>query len=606
MNKNDFYKELMTQYALDPEKIRMNALKQAKKPAWQRVVGDCWKPAMGAAAAVAVTVAGVSYANRSSAPDITVEPDEVLSASQRLIEAEHNYYKNTGEETFSDIYVTFIEPVSYNEILMALSTVTDAGDFSLCSIYTVMDRYEDDEIAEFAANHSDEEAAIAAKISLPSSFYRDIQDLSIVYLAELGSAEINDDTFVPIPVEDEDPLKDDLLSIVTTTEKSAVTTTPFVFDEITEQAPVIGESADNSTVTTLPPVTSSDAEEKEDPIDVETPDEDETTTPAQTTTTSAPLETTSETTVETTPEETTTTYLRDGNIGLMTEIYELNVKNSLETHIAGNNAVVFTKNEAYLYTFGGFASHQNSEIIPVTSPKLALKNDKFIILTGCREDGIRSLISVVNLKDDTVYTYDASANIGECEIGAIQYSENAGKYFLKAVSATSTLIYELTIDNAVYFRPLAEINGPVSLSGFRDNLLYLTASENDSSRLFSFNITDGTSTEIATFTSKVKIKRGLDFESFAIIPADSTGFILDTNSGMLVSAQVDETTVVVCSNGETFFRTNGTDYKVDSTATVAAADRTVDFERVDNEEFIINEINAEKVVVIRDGSNVWR
>ncbi len=597
MNKNDFYKELMSQYALDPEKIRMNALKQAKKPTWQRVVGDYWKPAMGAAAAVAVTVAGVTYANRSSAPDITVEPDEVLSASQRLIEAEQHYYNNSDEKSFSDIYVTFIEPVSYSEILMALSTVADAGDFNIGSIYTADDRYEDDEIIEYVAERADKEYAIAAKISLPSNFYRDIQDLSIVYLAEFGSAEINDDTFVPIEVEDDDPLKDDLMNIVTTTTVPVVTTTPFSFDEITEtepvQVPVIGESGDSASITTLAP---EDVTEEEDPVDVETPDEEEETTAVSTTTTAPP---------ETTPTETTTTYFR-GEVGLMTEIYELNVKNSLETHIAGNNVVVLTKNEAYFYTVGGFTAHQSGEIISVSSPKLALMNDKFIILTGCREDGVRSMVTVINLESDAAYTYDVSANIGECEIGAIQYSKTSGKYFMKAVSTSSTLIYELTIDNAVYFRPLAEVDGPVSIAGYKNNLLYLTTVENGTTtHLFSFNIADGTSTEIAAFTSKVKIKRGNDFESFAIIPADGTGFILDANSGMLVAAEVNENTVVICDNNETFFRTDGTDYKVDSTASVAAADRTVVYEETSDEVFIVNEINAEKVVIIRDDGNVW-
>ena len=44
-----------------------------------------------------------------------------------------------------------------------------------------------------------------------------------------------------------------------------------------------------------------------------------------------------------------------------------------------------------------------------------------------------------------------------------------------------------------------------------------TVENGTTTHLFSFNIADGTSTEIAAFTSKVKIKRGNDFESFAII-----------------------------------------------------------------------------------------
>lgn len=595
MNKNDFYKELMTQYALDPEKIRMNALKQAKQPAWQRVVGDYWKPAMGAAAAVAVAFAGVSYANRSSAPDITVEPEQVLSASQRLIEAEQNYYNTTDEETFSNVYLTFLEPVSYNELLMALSTVADSGEIELCALYLQNETVWGDGLAEYAAASSENTAVIGAKISLPVSYYRDIQDLSIVYLAELGSAEINDDTFTPITVEDDDPLEGDLMGITTSvTEKApVVTTTPFSFDVSEtekEPVPVIGDSGADS-VTTLPPASESETEEEEDPIDVEAP---EITT---TVTTAVP--------VTTTPAETTTTYYR-GDVGLLTEIYELNVQNSLETIISGNNVVVLAKNEAYFYTIGGFSGTPVGEVIGIVNPKLACENDSHIILTGCREDGARTLISVINLENDTVYTYDASANIGDCELGSFRYSEDLGKYFMKAVNADSTLIYELTVNNELSFRPLAEIEAPVTLAGYGNDILYFTFLDGDYTRLYNFNCVDGTISEISAFSGVVKIKRGSDFNSFALYStADETSFILDVNTGMLVPAVFDETIAIITDGGETFFRTGGTVYKIDSLGMVIPADRTVTFEKTENEEFIVNEINSEKIVIIRNDGNIW-
>ncbi|MBQ8614772.1 MAG: hypothetical protein IJ416_11205 [Ruminiclostridium sp.] len=595
MNKNDFYKELMTQYALDPEKIRMNALKQAKQPAWQRVVGDYWKPAMGAAAAVAVAFAGVSYANRSSAPDITVEPEQVLSASQRLIEAEQNYYNTTDEETFSNVYLTFLEPVSYNELLMALSTVADSGEIELCALYLQNETVWGDGLAEYAAASSENTAVIGAKISLPVSYYRDIQDLSIVYLAELGSAEINDDTFTPITVEDDDPLEGDLMGITTSvTEKApVVTTTPFSFDVSEtekEPVPVIGDSGADS-VTTLPPASESETEEEEDPIDVEAP---EITT---TVTTAVP--------VTTTPAETTTTYYR-GDVGLLTEIYELNVQNSLETIISGNNVVVLAKNEAYFYTIGGFSGTPVGEVIGIVNPKLACENDSHIILTGCREDGARTLISVINLENDTVYTYDASANIGDCELGSFRYSEDLGKYFMKAVNADSTLIYELTVNNELSFRPLAEIEAPVTLAGYGNDILYFTFLDGDYTRLYNFNCVDGTISEISAFSGVVKIKRGSDFNSFALYStADETSFILDVNTGMLVPAVFDETIAIITDGGETFFRTGGTVYKIDSLGMVIPADRTVTFEKTENEEFIVNEITSEKIVIIRNDGNIW-
>ncbi len=622
MNKNDFYKELMTQYALDPEKIRMNALKQAKKPVWQKVAGDYWKPALGAAAAVALTVAATSYANQSSAPSITVDPGAALSASQRLIEAEQNYYNSLNSEEFSDIYVTFTEELSYNEILMALSTVADSGEFELRSIYLTDDILTGTEIDEYALANFDEKSIVAVKISLPAFYYRDLQDLSIVYLAEFGSAEINDNTFTPMIVEDDDPLQNDHLSITTAvTEKPVVTTTPFSFDTETvtaEDVPVIGTSGDDNSVTTLPPEyteESEETEESETPVDVEETEEGEVDEESVATSVSGTSDATvdsSEPTVTSVPESsvtttTTTTYYR-GDVGLLTQIYELNVANALEAHVAGNNVIVLAKNEAYLYTLSGFASsNQYGEVIAISNPKLAYKGDDCVILTGCRADGTRGMISVINLENDTVYTYDAGANIGEYEIGGIQHSKTDGKYFMKAVSAESTLVYELSVNGEITFRPLVEVEAPVSLAGYKNNVLYFTIVENGSiTRLYSFNCIDGAMNEISVFNGKIKIKRGSDFESFAILsPADSTSYILDVNLGMLVPALFDETVTLVTDGYETFFRTNGIVYKIDSMSNVVAADRYVQFDAASDETFIINEINPEKVVVILDDGSVW-
>jgi len=178
LNRNDFYKELMTEYALDPEKIRMNAIKQAKKPAWQKAVSTYWKPAVGAAAAVAVTVAGVSYTTQSSAPDIKIAPEEALSASQRLIEAEQDYFnQNREEKAYCNMYVTFMDAVSYNDIIFALSGVNDSGEIELCSLYLNSGKvYKGDKAMEYGLECPDEKAIVAAKINLPSVYYRDIQD----------------------------------------------------------------------------------------------------------------------------------------------------------------------------------------------------------------------------------------------------------------------------------------------------------------------------------------------------------------------------------------------------------------------------------------------
>lgn len=596
MNRNDFYKELMTEYALDPEKIRMNALKQAKKPAWQKAVSTYWKPAVGAAAAVAVTVAGVAYTTQSSAPDIRIAPEEALSASQRLIEAEQDYFnQNREEKAFCNMYVTFLEAVSYNDIIFALSGVNDSGEIELCSLYLQNGNvFKGDKVSEYGLECANEKTIVAAKINLPSVYYRDIQDLYIVYLTELGSAEINDDTFTPIVVEDRDPLENDHLSITTTAvEQPPVTTTSFYFETTAttttvssaeEDKPVLGESSNEST--TIPPVVSDDSDEEEI-ADGPTAEE-------VTTTTTAPVITTST--------ETTTTYYR-GDVGLLTELYELNVKNSLETRIFGSNAVVLTKNSAYLFTLGGFGSSGSGQEIELSNPKFAYSDENSVILTGCGSDGLRDMLCVIDLNSGYVFTYDAGANIGGNEIGSIQHSSEPEKYFIKVLSSDSTLVYEAYVNTTVTFRPLFEINAPVSLAGYDNGNLYFAANENETTKLCKFNCTDGTTVELATFSGLTKIRRGVDFNSFAISDGASS-FIVDVNNDMLIPAAFGDDVAVITDNGEIFFRTSSAVYKVTSTFAVVEADRAVQFEKPVLEEFIVNEINSEKVVVVRNDETI--
>ncbi len=604
MNKNDFYKELMKEYALDPEKIRMSALKQAKKPAWQKVASTYWKPALGTAAAAAVAVGAISFANRPSAPDVIVAPEVAMSASQRLMEADKNYYNIAEEDKlFTDMYVTFMEPVSYNEILMMMSAVDDSGNIELCTIYLEDSKILRDDISAFAAEHADEETAVAAKLSLPIRYYRDVQDLSLVYLAELGSDELNDKTFAPIAVDDGDPLENDHLSIappVTTT--AVVTTTPFSFEipeTSVEEVPVIGDSSPDSTV--IPPITTT-PEETTDEIYEETTE--------VVTTTEVP---------ETTPAETTSTTYYRGDVGLLTEIYELNVQNALSTYIAGDNVVVLSKEQVYIYTIGGFvASKPAGNAVEAVNPKLAYMDNDRMVITGCTADGIRNILIYVNTHNDTYLVYDASANIGNSEIASVSYCNKADKFYLKAVSQTSSLVYEIYVDSGseliyrpfgdaeITFRPLVEVEAPISVAGSSGDILYFTTSAGgDRATLYGFNCLDGTLLEYASFSGDVKIKRSSDFRSFAVFLSDGTSFIYDVETEKLISTHLDDSVQIVSDNGETFYQVNGINYKLSLAGEIIEADRAVAFDKEIEQQFIINEITPEKVVVFRDDESVW-
>lgn len=619
MNKNEFYKELMTRYALDEEKIRLNALKQAKKPAWQRFAADYWKPALGTAAAIAVTAAAVGYTSSfPSEPPVVIPEDTALSASQRLWEAEQNYYnlQAAAAAALSDIYVTFSEPISYGELAVALSTVADTGEVVVDALYTEDQAVlREEALREYEAAHDRDRTVIGAKISAPSALYRDIQDLSQVYLAELGSAEINDDTFVPLPIEDPDPLGDDLSYAETSAPQTSapVTSTPFSFDTSsvtvsTTKPPEIGESGSDSVSTLVPP------EETEEPELIDTDDEPEDPEETDPEVTEPeyddPDETerTSETTAETPANEIASAATESGQ-SLLTEFYELNVPNSLETYLSGDNAVVLTKSAAYLYSFGGFGGSQCCAAIELGSPKIGYSDEHTVIVTGCNSSDVRNIISVIDLDRNEAKTYDVSANIGEARLGGVVYAPYANKYYIKSVLNTTSFIYEVTVSTSagLQFRPLLESDGPISVAGVKGNFLYLAKAEQLTSgiKLFSFDLLDGTLVGLADFDATVKLRRGRDLESFGLI-SENGSFIYDVNLGMLVSGVViDENTVILSDSGRTCFQSGGIVYEIDSNSLVSRAERTVVFPAKAGSDFEVNEITPEKVVVVRKNTNAW-
>ncbi|MGN0655904.1 MAG: hypothetical protein ACI4KR_03860 [Ruminiclostridium sp.] len=596
MNTSDFYKELMQKYALNEEQIRLNAIKQAKRPAWQTY----WKPAAGVAAAVAVTVGAVAFTNgKSPDVDITVSPNTVLSASQRLREAEQNYYSAAAlEEEPVDIYITFNEPVCYSDMMVSLSAVADSADISIARLYFANDVISNaDEIREYALEQGDSKEIIGAKLCAFASHYRDIQDLSCIYLAELGSADINDETFVPVSIDDCDPLISDL-PVKTTETQATIITTPFSFEQETSVPTSeeivdadVTEVSESEESTVVPPETTEP--ELDDP---DLDEEEEEPVPE-------------ETTVTTTETEVPVTEISNaGEIGLMTEIYQLNVENSLETFLSGDYAVVLTKNEVYVYTLGGvIADKHPAQVFELSNPKITYSDSDTVILTGCGADGLRNMVAVIDTNNGTAYAYDASVNLGAAEIGTIHYSPSANKYFIKAVMGSNTYIYEvlMSAETGLAFRPLIEQEAAVSLAGYYNDTLYLVISDdNVKSSLYAFSCNNGEIREISAFEAICKVKRSPSFESFIVSDGENS-VVMDVFSGNLVPTDGGYV-MVGTKNNVTYLRTEEGDKAVNADGTFSdAAMEVIAFEKTINSDFEVNEITTEKVVVVSKSSMKW-
>ena len=629
MNTNDFYKELFEKYAFDEDKIRKKALKAAKTPAWQRVVGAHWRTAAGAAAAVAVTVGAVVYfVGNGGSGNIDIVPSENLPAAyQRIHDAEQNYYRSSADnEGFTNIYVTFTENLSYNDMSVLLSAISDPGEISVECLYlddSTVVRGED-AVSAFAGSDGEKRCVAATKLYALGGRYRDIQDLSKVYLAELGSDEINDDTFSPITLADTDPLSN-INEFISTTALPPATTTPFSFESEAENL-----STDTGTATDADTTEPPEDSEEVDPDkigDINDPDDDDNENdPAGTDETDAPAETdvpdTSVPSVSDTssPEVTDvsdTTGASDAtdpsgtdappDIGLMTQIYQLNVENPLETLLVGNNAIVLTRNEVYLFRMVisvGSYDNAKADVIALTNPKIAYSSDKVVILSGCGESGIRNSLLVIDTESGKTFSKDLGESLGSSEIGTVSYSAE-GRYFVKAVSEANTYIYELIIsgDSQIQLRPLFEYNGAVTVAGYKyDKLWFTAADENQTHSLFSFDCINGTLEKSTSFGSECRIRRSRSFESFIINAVDAaTGepatYVFNTSSGTLIGVELDDNAKIASDNGRIFIGTESGNYSLSSDGTLTEVKIAVNYDGKPKASYQVIESDSEKVVV---------
>lgn len=211
MDKYEFYKELLSEYTVDKDKIRCNAKRGAK----HRSAASVYKWAgMASAAAVALTVGVAALSGLFSGSGVSVTPKtDPEAAAARLLAAEANYVSSVADrDELTGMYVSFSEALSASEALMMFSAISDAGDIKCELLYTA------DGISYAVGGENADLSGISfagAKISAPAGYYKDLQDLKAISLVELGIDGISDDNFIPISGDDK--------ATVTVSEAPAIT-----------------------------------------------------------------------------------------------------------------------------------------------------------------------------------------------------------------------------------------------------------------------------------------------------------------------------------------------------------------------------------------------
>lgn len=133
MNKNEFYKQLMSEYSFDADKIRENAKrgKNARQKLQPMYIGMT-----AAAAALVVTVGTLAAVNltKDNGVSLTDSGLATLSANDRVIHAIEQLEKERGSEESKDFLVNFAAPMSPAEVQAVLTGAVD-GSMPVKTLY---------------------------------------------------------------------------------------------------------------------------------------------------------------------------------------------------------------------------------------------------------------------------------------------------------------------------------------------------------------------------------------------------------------------------------------------------------------------------------------
>jgi hypothetical protein len=520
VNKNDFYKQLMTQYTFDSEKIRKNA----KRTSFT-LRNTMWLP-LTTAAAVFISVFGGYMLLNNRDQNVPMVPTTSFAAGlspEERVEAmkdnEALYNGGRFDASNKDMYLTFNEPMTFRQLNFALSNVSDTGNITVTRVWFC------DEDASVAVDDAFDKNGGAlycgAQINTPMALFLDIQQCGYFLAAEVGGDTINADNFTPFtpPAETNAPT----VPVVTTYPDSQAESLPNVPDVTVTQVPQPEQQPQNTDDADAQTAVSTDTDETtvpanpaDAPAESTTPPETDVTEPSvDETVTEAPAETVTELPEETDP----------ANSSDLPEVksLELPIKGMIDARFIGkNDLLVLTKNSVMLYKVDMSADepfYQTAAYV-VTDPKITYIGDNGATAVIIGGDSMGSKNSLYLAKASALVKVDLRGQVTPDSV--IRYALFEGSFGLINVSNldVSTLYVADIVGTQVVFSgaglPVSPDAAVMSFSaeGFiyaEGNVLYN----------YSYHTRQSLAMDCA-FSATAVFCRAKDFKNFAVSEGNST------------------------------------------------------------------------------------
>lgn len=469
MNKNEFYKQLLESYTVDKDKIKCNAKRAARRGGFS--ISPKW---VGAASAAIVTLgigtaSLVSYFN-SDGVAVTPQTDPQV-ARARIEAAEENYLANIAayNQEQTEMYISFVNPLSYSEMTMAFSAVSEPGELSCLLVYTTDGKlHSADDKDYISAQESKGAKYIAgAKISAPINHYEDIRDLKSVRLVELAENVESDESFEPLWGEEVTTAPD--RTPVSSADTIEITIPEATTTEVTTEAEITDETAESTDIT-------------EETTDTESS--------------------------ETQPPELSSAVIPVQNVHTAQFVSE-------------KTLVLLTNESIHLVRINDDMTCTVDTTYYVSGAKISWKNSTGtqLLITACNSEGERTKLYYSDGAGSTLSELDISAITAEAELTGLYCNESEGSIVFRTGDLEKARIYvaqrnggRLTITQAV------EYYGPVTVLSYAGGDLYyaITDASAGTTSLYRKNngVIEGELIEV--YSTDVKFTRSPSMDAFAV------------------------------------------------------------------------------------------
>ena len=521
MNKQDFYKQLMSEYSFDAEKIKSNAKKG--RYAKQKI-----SPlTLGITAAVAVcTVAcgtlAMTSVNSKNGIDLIGENQSLsaLSSSERVKNAIEQQNKVRNSEELIDVMVTFNYPLSPDTARSVIASHTDAN-VPVKTVY-LADGSRISGSEQVAAVFRGESKIAGVCIECKGSVMTLLQNDADIFLVELVT-EDDFDVIAPIAPEDVETIDVDLPG--------------FIHNETTDPTP-----DDNGGSSAVDP----DTKEPEDIIDVpteENTDSAESSESAETVDVPETNEDIGSASDETGDADVTEETGESTEPVVPVDLPELPNGVTLpinperfvyETQYLGAESAYFiSSNTIFVKTADGFALYDYFngkeslvESISCSGVKVhwIAENGGRMIVSGKNEDGTRNKMWLVNAHAQAIYDLQAEDTVMDGTLVDAGYHAESGivSLVVKEYDIYYTFILKLNSDNELdYIGYVFETEADTKLLGYSKSTVYLAVTDGSLSQVYAVDITTNESRILKTYTGNPKFTKNLAFTHGVITPSDS-------------------------------------------------------------------------------------